>query len=677
MRPTVNQIRDILKNVIKNKPAGGSFFAWLGRSDGTVIANDNNGVYIIDFNGNVQIVLNTKVPLYPFRLVEVGYISESSKILEVKRLVDAYPDNRPTALPNHEKHHEWGGVDTLWVRPEQIMVGLCIPDDTDPMTVQFIGFVFYLNGFHLINNFSLDMTAYVPTTGAAWVLLQTDESGNVTTVTGTTKDNWQLLEYEDIPEPEAGNKPLVAIRLYDGQVQIWKTKARSDIVDLRWSGYSVGGGGAVETVTGDGVDNTDPTNPVISYPTPADIGADLAGAAATAETNAKAYADGLVVGLWDDRGSYDASSGAYPSSGGSGTAGAILKGDVWTISVAGTLPTGQVVEVGDVVRALVDTPGNTQANWAITQNNIGYVAENSANKATSMTGNETSNVLYLTAKAIYDWATGLFVQKNAGITGATKTKITYDTKGLVTAGADLSSSDIPNLDASKITSGTIDVARLGSGTANSSKRLSGANVWEDAPAAEVLTENIFRCSPGGVESKWVGTISSKSGANIVVTTTSGNLACLVAFSTGAYAKIRLFNSTRGDYALVSQAVTATNTITMTANVPSGWVAGDTVTTVSTTVNSGDGRNWMELEIASGITKSHIFLEANFNASASSTQIGVAPVESFSFAKAFFLTQQVANLSLIICEPLAVNGAVSVTWQTNTTNVILKYKGFLR
>jgi hypothetical protein len=31
--------------------------------------------------------------------------------------------------------------------------------------------------------------------------------------------------------------------------------------------------GAVATVTGDGVDNTDPTNPVVSFPTPADIGA--------------------------------------------------------------------------------------------------------------------------------------------------------------------------------------------------------------------------------------------------------------------------------------------------------------------------------------------------------------------------------------------------------------------
>lgn len=38
-----------------------------------------------------------------------------------------------------------------------------------------------------------------------------------------------------------------------------------------------------------------------------------------------------------------------------------------------------------------------------------------------------------------------WVLKNSSITGATKTKITFDAKGLVTAGADLSSGDIPDL----------------------------------------------------------------------------------------------------------------------------------------------------------------------------------------------------------------------------------------
>jgi hypothetical protein len=53
------------------------------------------------------------------------------------------------------------------------------------------------------------------------------------------------------------------------------------------------------------------------------------------------------------------------------------------------------------------------------------------------------------------------VDKNAAITASTKTKITYDSKGLVTAGSDLSASDIPSgIDASKISTGVISNAEF-------------------------------------------------------------------------------------------------------------------------------------------------------------------------------------------------------------------------
>lgn len=133
-----------------------------------------------------------------------------------------------------------------------------------------------------------------------------------------------------------------------------------------------------------------------------------AAADAAVLASANSYSDGLVVGLWDDRGSYDARSNAYPSTGGSGAAGAIKKGDIWTISFAGTLPTGLVVEAGDTVRALIDTPGTTQANWSILQNNIGYVAENSVNKSITLDADKGSDIKYSSVKSIYDWATGLF-----------------------------------------------------------------------------------------------------------------------------------------------------------------------------------------------------------------------------------------------------------------------------
>lgn len=52
------------------------------------------------------------------------------------------------------------------------------------------------------------------------------------------------------------------------------------------------------------------------------------------------------------------------------------------------------------------------------------------------------------------------VAANAAITGATKTKITYDSKGLVTAGDDLVASDIPSITLSKISDVTATAAEV-------------------------------------------------------------------------------------------------------------------------------------------------------------------------------------------------------------------------
>jgi len=135
------------------------------------------------------------------------------------------------------------------------------------------------------------------------------------------------------------------------------------------------------------------------------------------ETAAKTYADTLVVGLLDDRGNYDASGNVFPSTGGSGSAGAVKKGDIWIVSVAGTLG-GTAVEIGDQVRALIDTPGQTAANWAISEANIGYVPENSANKDTDGTLAADSDTKYASQKAAKTYSDTKVPKAVSGLTAA-------------------------------------------------------------------------------------------------------------------------------------------------------------------------------------------------------------------------------------------------------------------
>lgn len=134
-----------------------------------------------------------------------------------------------------------------------------------------------------------------------------------------------------------------------------------------------------------------------------------------ADMASKTYVDteisSATAGLFDDRGNYNPStnSGLYPTSGGSGVSGAILKGDLWTINglgsgVSTSIGTKTVTD-GDVVRALSDSPSQTESNWNITENNIGYVPENASNKTNTITGNESSTTLFGTIKAWVDWLT--------------------------------------------------------------------------------------------------------------------------------------------------------------------------------------------------------------------------------------------------------------------------------
>ncbi len=126
---------------------------------------------------------------------------------------------------------------------------------------------------------------------------------------------------------------------------------------------------------------------------------------------AKTYADSLVVGLLNDRGNFTpsvSSPGSWPTTGGSGTAGAIKKGDLWFCAANGFLGTTAVV-TGTSFRALTDAPGQTDGNWNILDAGLGYTPENVANKSTS-TSLGTSNTLYPTQNAVKT-----YVDNNAGL----------------------------------------------------------------------------------------------------------------------------------------------------------------------------------------------------------------------------------------------------------------------
>lgn len=112
-----------------------------------------------------------------------------------------------------------------------------------------------------------------------------------------------------------------------------------------------------------------------------------------------------LVGLLNYRGAYDASGNVFPSSGGSGVAGAIMKGDMWICSVAGTLG-GSAVTPGDLIISKQNTPGSTAGNWDLISHDLTFTPENVANKSTDGTMAADSDTLYPSQKAVKTYADG-------------------------------------------------------------------------------------------------------------------------------------------------------------------------------------------------------------------------------------------------------------------------------
>lgn len=104
--------------------------------------------------------------------------------------------------------------------------------------------------------------------------------------------NELIASAKKITDLPAATTPLAGTELIEiVQGGVNKKVAASDV-------GGGGGSGTVESVTGDGVDNTDPDNPVISFPTASDIG--LGNVDNTSDANkpvstAQATADGLRV----------------------------------------------------------------------------------------------------------------------------------------------------------------------------------------------------------------------------------------------------------------------------------------------------------------------------------------------------------------------------------------------
>jgi hypothetical protein len=199
-------------------------------------------------------------------------------------------------------------------------------------------------------------------------------------------------------------------------------------------------------------------------------------------------------------------------------------------------------------------------------------------------------------------------------------------------------------------------------------------------AAETNGDNIFAVTSPGGPSLFVATINgAPSGTSVVYNApSSGTEGVLVPTAAAQLAKMRLYNTTRGNSALISNCNTGTNTITLTATVPANWASGDTITVASQTV-SGGGFNWVDLEITSGPTgKSALLCTLFITSGAAGDGARCHPLATFAGSKtspraiAQVAATQIGAFGIV---PITSN-AFSFTWTANSTQITLVENGYL-
>jgi phage-related tail fiber protein len=289
----------------------------------------------------------------------------------------------------------------------------------------------------------------------------------------------------------------------------------------------------------------------------------------------------------------------------------------------------------------------------------GYIPEDRTNKDTDPTLAANSDIKYPSQKAIKAYA-DTKVPKNALITAGTGAKLTYNQFGLVTGTGTLLASDIPNLDASKITSGILPTSVLPTSGANPSLSYVKVNV-----------DTYGRVISGSTELA-AGNIPSLDASKI----TSGKLLVSVMPNLGTpvstYTKVRIDSTGRvvsgsnptalADYG-ITDAVTANPTIAAGAGIKISYDSKGLVTG-STSLVANDIPNISAAKITSGVLNSSVLptsgiAEGNYKSvTVDSHGRVISGTNTLTFDDVSGLTSAITNAASNASVSTAINTAIS-------------------
>ncbi len=124
-------------------------------------------------------------------------------------------------LTYHHRQHEEDGGDRLNLSWKQIVARSVRVKDAAGFIVRVFGDPdLTVNGWALIPTQDLDLSSYVPTTGALFVAIESDDDGALSINDGTPFAAPGIGTAADYPEPAAGNYTRALVLLFEGQTAL-------------------------------------------------------------------------------------------------------------------------------------------------------------------------------------------------------------------------------------------------------------------------------------------------------------------------------------------------------------------------------------------------------------------------------------------------------------------------
>ena len=215
MTKSIDKIKKFSKSVLSDQTQREVVF--MGKEDGTILTDTLNMVWVRFENQLPFQVYNTIAPVdVPDLQVIIGKHKYRPTLWEIISIRNGF--QQPAAVnSNQTVYNRYSPVNR-----DQITLLITLPTAIFPVVQLYGGVVIFKGVWVAVLNDLIDLTDYLPSTGALYVLLQSDDTGTLSIVEGTPADSKEVLLLSDIPVTDDDHFAVCAIRLYVGQTQLFR-----------------------------------------------------------------------------------------------------------------------------------------------------------------------------------------------------------------------------------------------------------------------------------------------------------------------------------------------------------------------------------------------------------------------------------------------------------------------